>query len=277
MSVALPAQRGGRLAPLPQQPVAALRVAAQLAVPEAWRLIRHPVAVAGLALHLTVVATMADNGPRDAFDVSATGSTFFYGVFVYFAANLVATRNRRARSRELLGPLSAGEHERTLALCLAALGPALLNAVVVLATHLMLELRGLYEVHPTFGHLAQGPLTVLGGALLGLMVARWAPYPGTALVVMVGMFAYNIWLSNDGTGEGGLLGTYVSWARYGPGTVWYGVHPGSPAWHDAYLLALCGMAASGALLRTTPRRWRVLWAGAACTAAAALTGWAQLP
>ncbi len=277
MSVALPAQRGGRPAPLPQQPVAALRVAAQLAVPEAWRIIRHPVAVAGLALHLTAVASIADNGPRDAFDVSATGSTFFYGVFVYFAANLVATRNRRARSGELLGALPAGEHERTLALCLAALGPALLNTAVVLATHAVLELRGLYEVHPTLGHLVGGPLTVLGGALLGVMVARWAPYPGTALVVMVGMFAYNIWVSNDGTGDGGLLGTYVSWARYGPGPDWYGVHPGSPAWHAAYLAALCGMAAAGALLRTTHRPWRVLWAGAACTAAAVVAGWAQLP
>lgn len=277
MSVALPTQRGGASAPAPQRPVASLRVAAQLAVPEAWRIVRHPVALAGLALHVTVVATMADNGPRDAFDVSATGSTFFYGVFVYFAAHLVATRNRRARSGELLGALPAGEHERTLALCLAALGPALLNTVVVLATHSMLELRGLYEVHPTFGHLVGGPLTVLGGALLGVMVARWAPYPGTALVVMVAMFAANIWLSNDGTGSGGLLGTYVSWARYGPGPHWYGVHPGSPAWHAAYLLALCGMAAAGALLRTTPRRGRVLLAGAACTAAAGLAGWAQLP
>ncbi len=276
MTVALPRQRAGLPADPTWRPVPSLRVAAQLAVPEAWRIIRHPVALAGLALHIAVFVGIADNGPRDAFDVNSTGSTFFYGVFVFFAANLIATRPRRDGSRELLAPLAAGAHERTLALCLAALGPTLLNVVVNAAGYLILELRGLFEVHPTFWHIAQGPLTVLGAALLGILVARWAPHPGMALVVMVGMFAWNIWLSNDGA-DVGLLGTYVSWAVYGPGPAWYGMYPGSPAWHVAYLAALCAMAAAGALLRTTPHRWRVLCAGAVFTACAAAAGWVQLP
>lgn len=277
MSVVLRERRADIAAPAGFEPVPSLRVAAALVVPEAWRIVRHPVALAGLALHLVLFAVVADNGPRDAFDVNSTGSTFFYGVFVYFAANLVASRTRREGSRELLAPLAAGEHERTLALCLASLGPTLLNVVVTAAGYLMLDLRGLFEVHPTFWHLAQGPLTVLGAALLGVMVARWAPYPGMALVVMVAMFAWNIWLSNDGSGDGALLGTYVSWAVYGPGPAWYGMHPGSPAWHVAYLAALCGMAAAGAVLRTSPHPWRVLPVGAVLTAAAVAAGWAQLP
>ena len=277
MTVALPQQRAGLPVPGGFSPVPSLRVAAALAVPEAWRIVRHPVALVGLTLHLVVFASLADNGPRDAFDVNSTGSTFFYGVFVYFAVNLVASRTRREGSRELLAPLAAGKHERTLALCLASLGPTLLNIVITAAGYLMLELRGLFEVQPTFWHLAQGPLTVLGAALLGVMVARWAPYPGMALVVMVAMFAGNIWLSNDGNGDGGLLGTYMAWAVYGPGTAWYGLYPGSPAWHVAYLASLCAMAAAGALLRTTPHRWRVLSLGAVATACAVAAGWAQLP
>jgi hypothetical protein len=277
VSVVVRERRSDAAPPEGFQPVPSLRVAAVLAAPEAWRIVRHPVALAGLTLHLVLFASVADNGPRDAFEVISTASTFFYGVFVFFAANLVATRIRREGSRELLAPLAAGEHERTLALCLASLGPTLLNVVVTAAGYLMLELRGLFEVHATFWHLAQGPLTVLGAALLGVMVARWAPYPGMALVVMVAMFAWNIWLSNDAGGDGGLLGTYVSWAVYGPGTAWYGLHPGSPAWHAAYLAALCGMAAAGAVLRTSPRPWRVLPVGAVLTAAAVVTGWAQLP
>lgn len=277
MSAVLRDRRADTAAPGGFSPVPSLRVAAALAVPEAWRIIRHPVALAGLTLHLVLFASVADNGPRDAFDVMSTASTFFYGVFVFFAANLVASRTRRDGSRELLAPLAAGEHERTLALCLASLGPTLLNVVFNAAGYLMLELRGLFEVHPTFWHIAQGPLTVLGAALLGIMVARWAPYPGMALVVMVAMFAWNIWVSNDGNGDGGLLGTYVSWAVYGPGTAWYGLYPGSPAWHVAYLAALCGMAAAGAVLRTSPHPWRVLAVGAVFTAAAVATGWAQLP
>ena len=275
MSAVLRERRPDAAPPQGFSPVPSLRVAAALAVPEAWRIVRHPVALAGLTLHLVLFASIADNGPRDAFDVISTASTFFYGVFVFFAANLVATRTRREGSRELLAPLPAGEHERTLALCLAALGPALLNAAVVAAGYLMLELRGVFEVHPTFWHVAQGPLTVLGAALLGIMVARWAPYPGVALVVMAGMFAWNIWTSN--TAGLGPLGTYVSWAHYGPGTAWYGLHPGSPAWHVAYLGALCGMAAAGALLRTTARPWRVLSVGALLTTAAVAAGWVQLP
>jgi hypothetical protein len=163
---ALPVQRGALPAPA-SRPVRSLPVAAQLAVPEAWRLVRHPVALAGLALHLVLLATIADNGLRDAFEALATGSTFFYGVFVYFAANVTATRTRRAGSAEMLAPLPAGEHERTLALCLAALGPAALNAAVVALGYLLLDARGLLEVAPTFWHVAQSPLTVLGGALLG--------------------------------------------------------------------------------------------------------------
>lgn len=277
MTVVLRQRRADAAPPGSCQGVASLRVAAALAVPEAWRIVRHPVALVGLALHLALFASIADNGPRDAFDVMSTGSTFFYGVFVFFAANLVATRTRRDGSRELLAPLAAGEHERTLALCLAALGPTLLNLVVNAAGYLVLDLRGLFEVHPTFWHVAPAPLTVLGGALLGVMVARWAPYPGVALVVMAAMFAWNVWVSNDGEGDTGLLGTYVSWAVYGPGTAWYGLQPGSPAWHVAYIAALCGMAAAGALLRTSSRPWRVLVVGAALTAAAVATGWAQLP
>jgi len=276
VSVTLPQQRARHAPGATWSPVASLAVAAQLAGPEAWRIVRHPIALAGLGLHFLIFAAIADNGPRDAFEVLSTGSTFFYGVFTYFAANHVATRTRRSGSAELLAPLPAGEHERTLGLCLAALGPMLLNCLGNGAGYLVLEARGLFEVHPTFWHVAQGPATVLGAGLLGVMVARWAPYPGAALVVMVGMFAWNIWTSNDGA-DGGLLGTYVSWAVYGPGNAWYGVHPGSPAWHVAYLVALCAMAAAGAVLRTTPHRWRVLALGAAATACAVAAGWAQLP
>jgi hypothetical protein len=93
---------------------------------------------------------------------------------------------------------------------------------------------------------------------------------------MVAMFSWNVWVS-EGRYEIGLLGTYVSWAVYGPGPHWYGVQPGSPAWHVGYLAALCAMAAAGALLRTTPARLRVLGSGAVCTAAMLLAGWAQLP
>ena len=272
MSVTLPLPR----TPLPTPvPVRSLLVALQLAPAEARRLLLHPVFVVGFLLNVTLVVVVADNGPRDAFDAVSTGATFYSGVFVYFAASLVATRDRRARSGELLAPLSTSEHERTLGLCLAALAPALLSLAFTIAMHAQLSLRGLYLVEPSAAHLAQGPLTVLGGALLGVMVARWAPYPGVSIVVMVAMVAWNVYATNHP--EIGPLSTFVSWASYGPGRGWHGLEPGSAGWHAVYLALLCAMAATGAVLRATPHRRRVLSLGAVLTVLAALAGAAALP
>lgn len=253
--------------------------ALQLAPREAWRIVRHPIALAGLALNVGVIVAVGSDGGRSAFSGVTTGSTFYSGVFTYFAANLVATRERRSAVEELLAPLPAGPHARTIALCLAALGPALLNAALVTLTFVVFAMRDLFFVTPSFWHVAQGPLTVLGGALLGVLVGRWAPYPGAALVVMVAMVAFNVAVSN-GDEQYRSLGTEVSWARWGPDNEtdgWYGYYPGSVAWHDAYLLALCGMAAAGALLRTVTARLPVLVAGGLLTAAMLAAGWAQLP
>lgn len=253
--------------------------AVQLARSEAWRIVRHPVALAGLALNVLVIVAVGSDGGRSAFSGVTTGSTFYAGVFTYFAANLVATRERRSGADELLEPLPAGPHARTIGLCLAALGPALLNAALVTLTFAVFAMGDMFVVTPSFWHVAQGPLTVLGGALLGVMVGRCAPYPGVALVVMVAMVAFNVAVSNSAE-QYRSLGTEVSWARWGPnneGDGWYGYYPGSVAWHDAYLLALCGMAAAGALLRTAAARLPVLVAGGLLTAAMLGAGWAQLP
>lgn len=262
-------------------PVAApeWRAAVQLAPGEAWRIVTHPVALAGLALNVALIVTVGSEPGRSSFSAVSTGSTFYSGVFTCFAANLVATRERRSRAGELLAPLPAGPHARTLALCLAALGPALLNAALVATTFAAFTARELFLVSPSFWHVAQGPLTVLGGALLGVMVGRWAPYPGAALAVMVAMIAFNVVVSSSPE-QYRPLGTEVSWARWGPeheSDGWYGYYPGSVAWHDAYLLGLCAMAAVGALLRTAPSRLPLLTLGALATAATAVAGWTQLP
>jgi hypothetical protein len=106
------------------------------------------------------------------------------------------------------------------------------------------------------------------------MTARWAPWPGAAALVMVALVAIHISLPDRFR----LLGAYVEFANYGqtPGE-WVGVIDGSRAWHAVYLLALCAMAATGALLVDARRKRLVLSVGAAFTAVAVLAGWAQLP
>ncbi len=255
----------------------ALPVPLVLGLQEGTRILRHPISLVGAAVMITFVLSVGDNGPADAFDAVSTGSTFFYGVFTYFAANLVSSRDRRAHTGELLAAAPSPATSRVAGLCVGALVPALACALFVVAVHGMQLARGLYEVVPGFFHLAMGPLTVLGAALLGIMVGRLASIPGAALLVMVAMFAWNIWTSNDGVGDSGLLGTYVSWAVYTPAPGWAGLYPGSPGWHDAYLLGLCAMAATGAFLREAARPWRVLALGALFTALTVVAAYLQLP
>ena len=243
---------------------------------EGWRIVRHPIALVGGLLVVVLTLTIGDNGPRDAFEVPLIGPNFYYGVFVYFAANLVASRDRRAHTGELLAAMTVPGSGRVAGLCVGALVPAVLCGLFVYGVHLMHDARGLYVEAPTSWHLLQAPVTVLGGALLGIMVARLSSVPGTALVVMVAMVAYDVWLTNLSQ-EAELFGTFRSWAVWGPGSEWHGVHPGSPFWHDVYLLCLCAMAATGAFLREARSTWRVLWIGAGFTAAAVAAALLQLP
>lgn len=250
-------------------------VAVALGSAEAWRMVRHPVALVGLGLWALVTVVVGGDGPSTAFDVPTTAATFNYGVFVYFAANLVTTRDRRADGEEVLAPAPADRVTRTAATCLAALGPALVAAVVVALSVGGYELLDRFEVRPTFWHLAQGPLTVLGGALLGIVVGRWAPYPGAAFLVMVAMVAGNVVTANSETWQP--IGTFMAWARYTEDGSWGGVMPGSPVWHAVYLAALCAMAAVGAMLRDVPRRPPWLIVGGVLTVSAVLSGLAAVP
>ena len=255
---------------------ASLPVPVVLGLQEGRRMVLHPIAVVGFSLMTVLVLVVGDNGSRDAFEVVSTGPTFFYGVFTYFAAHLVASRDRRAHSGELLAATPSVRSTRVAGLCLGALVPTALCTAFVAAVHLLNGGRDLYVVAPDVWHLAQAPLTVLGGALLGVMVARWTSIPGLALLVMVGMVAFNIWI-NEHDAQVQPLGTYVSWATWAPHPDWAGMEPGSPAWHAVYLLALCALAACGSFLRETERPWRVLALGAVLTGLAVVPALAQLP
>lgn len=242
---------------------------------EGRRIVQHPLAVLGLLLTLLPVLVVGDDGPRDAFDVLSVGPGAYYGVFVYFAAWAVASRDRRTHARELLAPAPVPANTRVAGLCVATLVPAAVCALVVLSVHAMQTARDLYVVAPSAGHLAQPVATVLGGALLGVMVARLTRLPGAALLAMITMIALDVWLVS--LENGALLGTFMTWTVYADGPEWTSLNPGSAGWHSAYLLSLCAMAACGALLRESPRPARVLLAGAVCTLTAVVTGLLQLP
>lgn len=255
-----------------RKPVPAVLV---LAAQEGRRMALHPLVLVGVLVSIGYAVRIADNGPTDAFEIVASMITFLVGVPAFFAANLIASRDRRAGSTELLASAPVPAQVRTWALCLGAAVPAGLALALVAVAHAAFQQLGYYEAVPSAWHVVTGPVTVLGGALLGVMVARWLPVPGAAALVMIAMFAYNIALSN-GAERNRPLGTFVTWARWTDDPVWAGYFAGSPSWHVAYLLGLCAMAVTGALLPGARRRWLVLLAGAGLTAVTAVLGSVQL-
>jgi hypothetical protein len=202
--------------------------------------------------------------------------SFYPGTFTILVGGLVATRDRRADSREMLAPVPGRPQERTLALLVASLLPALVGLGLVLALHVSFLLAGSYVVAPSVWHLLQGPVTIVGGTLLGVMVATWAPARSTAVITMVAMVALSMWLSGDSPRN--LFSPVTMWALWGSsGTTWVGTWDGSAAWHLIYLVGLCGMAAAGAMVRVAERRTTVVVLGLAALAVTVLAGIGQLP
>ncbi len=251
-----------------------------LARQEARRLLRQPLMLLGFTFFVITAAVSlpTDNPATAAFSMIDNMPSFYPGVFAILAASLVASRDHRAGSGELVAPLPGRAFERVLALCVASVGPALLILALVLVLHACYVYQGVYVDTPGVWHLTQGAVTVLGGCLFGVMVGTWAPTRSAALFAMVLMVAANVWVSSAG-GPHELFGLAAGWGEWGSpdGQVWGGLAPGSPMGHVLYLLGLCGMAATAALIRVADRRTPVVVAGVLSLALAVAGGIGQLP
>lgn len=250
--------------------------AAALGQVEAVRFARHPLILLALAWIITVLVFDGDGGPRTAYTLVTDVPTFVLGPFVFFAANLLAGRERRNGSEEWLDSMPVPAAERTRAAQLAVVAPVALGTALVLAMLTVALATDQFVTEPTFLELVSGLLPLLGAGLLGVMVARWLPWPGAAALVMLALVATHIALADRYR----LLGAYVEWAAWSASddsSAWAGVVPGSRGWHVVYVLALCAMAATGAHLVHARRKLPVLAVGGAFTVVAVVAGWAQLP
>jgi hypothetical protein len=249
-----------------------------LARQETTRLLRHPLSIAGLTLY-ALFATGNLLGPADpnrAFGFIDTTPTVVPGLFALLAGSLLASRDHRARTGELLTPLPGRAVDRVAAMCLTCLAPAALTLVLVLTLHAVQLQQGPYAESPGLGHLTQGAVTVLGGALFGVMVGTWTPTRSAALLALVLMVVVNLAVAADGWPHHHFA-LPVEWSIYVPEGGWAGLRAGSPGWHLAYLLGLCGLAACAALLRVAHRRAPVLLASVVSLAIAVAGGIGQLP
>lgn len=261
------------------RPFAPVRtVAPALALVEARRLLLHPVMAGGFAIWLLAVgqSLVAGNHVVGVFETVSGGLSFWPGVPAIVAAHMVATRDRRAGSLDLLDTLPGRAQERVRALCLASLAPALLGLVLNASLAGWYLARGEFGQTPEVWHVLQSPVTVLGACLLGIMLGVWAPNLLAPVVAMVGLVAFNLYVSERDPER--LFGPAMFWADWGPydGSVWVGLHAGSAFGHVLYLLGLCGLAAAAALLRVSRSRgtWAFAWAALALTV---VGGWVQLP
>ena len=225
-----------------------------LALAEARRLLVHPVMLAGFGLWLLISSNLFwgdEPRPLDVFESVGTALSWTPGVFAILAGYLVATREQRAGSLDVLGALPAREPERVRALCMAALAPGLVGLVLNLGLAVLLLATDMFAVTPSVAHLLQAPLTLVGAVLLGVHVAVWAPYPIAPALAVVGMVGFHVAFEEGSTI--GLLKPAVFWADWGrtEGELWDGFIAGSPGWHVVYVAGLCGLAAAAALVRVT--------------------------
>jgi hypothetical protein len=250
-----------------------------LAGKEARRLVTHPAMLTGWGLLVFMFTVNAlDAEPISAFDLVTTGPTFYPGLFCILAAHMVTTRDQRAGTGELLGSAPATREQRVLALMIAAWLPALIALGLNVLARNYFVWQGVYVDAPGAAHVLQGPVTVLGGSLLGVLLGLWLPQRVTPVLAMVVLVAGSIALGSDADG-GVYFAPLVSWVDWGPydGKAWYALEAGSPGAHVFYLLGLCGLAGAAAWLRVTDRRSLAVALGVAFLALAIWGGVNQLP
>lgn len=258
-----------------------------LARADARRFARHPLFVFGVVVILVMLGFGI--ATRSVVTVDTVEVLVFHafllGVFGFVVAHRLTTSLRR--SGDLADTSPTGQQRRTMALCLACLVPMAAGA----ATVLVLVVFGAvwppesnppgqrvawFGDEPTVDMLAALvatlPLAALGGSLLGVAVARWAPFRGSALlgvvILVVGAaygdalpspwFTISPWFNfMDGEYSDGQY--HTTWLRGGV----------EPLWSCGYYAALCGLAVVTALLRDNANRRPLLLAGGLLTAVAA--------
>jgi len=258
------------------RPRRALPVPLALGRLDARRLAVHPILLVAFAYLGLVQFLEDDTGPRADYSMVTDLPTFLLGPCVFFAANLLATRERRRGNEEWIDSMPTPAGARTAAAQLAVLGPVALAGGLVATGFVVAVSTDQFITRPTVLEMLSGLLPVLGAGLLGVMVARWLPWPGMAALVMVGLTALHVWLNVD---ERQLIGAYVEWSAWPADNsgAWVGLVPGSRGWHVTYVLALCAMAATGAHLGHARSKLPVLALGGTLTVLAIGAGWAQLP
>jgi hypothetical protein len=241
-----------------------------LAWVQARRVARHPALLLGVLWFVLGVGLGGPQTPYDRYSGATAMIVFILGVPAYFAVNLVATSGRRSGVDDWTAGLPLPAVHRTVAMLVAAAAPAVVSAVGSL---LWLSSGGGTGLPLLWQHAVSPWVALLGAGLLAVAVSRLLPWPGLPLVVVVAVVTANFWVAAHWP----YLGAYVDFVQWTGGDAIPAREPGSAGWHLTYLLALCALAAAGALLPVARRRWLPFTAGAVAGAVVLVAGYLQLP
>jgi hypothetical protein len=188
---------------------------------------------------------------------------------------LVASIGGRDRGAEIVEATPAGVRAPVLSWVVLLAGLAVLEYGFLLLLRFGRETPVYRDLLPNGWELTQGPIMLLGGGLLGLLAARLLPVWAAA---PVGVVVATAWVGIvSGTFDStSMLGPVVEWIQYREDGL-VRVEPGSFAWHNAYLLGLCGLGLVATLLTVPGRRRALLVAGAVIAVATAVAGALALP
>lgn len=235
------------------------------------RVARHPALLLGLLWLFLGVGVGGPETPYDRYSGVTATIVFLLAVPAYFAVNLVASSGRRSGVDDWTSALPMPALHRTVAMLFAAATPAVVVAAGSLA---WLASGGGDTGMPLLWQHAVSPwLAVLGAGLLAVAVSRLLPWPGLPLLVVAAVVTANSWVAAHWP----YLGAYVDFVQWTGSDAIPAREPGSATWHLVYLLALCALAATGALLPVARRRWLPFAAGVLAGGLALLAGYLQLP
>ena len=259
-----------------------------LARADAGRYARHPLFLLPcLVLLVAMVAQLVQRSGGGTDPMIATMTTaFLLGVFGFVVAHRLTTS--LLRSHDLADTVPVDQQQRTVALCLACLVPFVVGtftAVFMVVTAAIWPPDGEPSSLPVawFGDypavdvlailLAMGPLATLGGPLLGVAVARWAPFRGSALLGVVVLVVATAMPASDSRGSGWrmasawpvLVDEHVVDGKIISTTI---IPDIEPVWALGWVACLSALAVVAALLRDPGHRRPLLVAGGALATAA---------
>ncbi len=235
---------------------------------EARRYARHPLFLTGAGvLAVTTFVTQDDLG-------ATVGDTALVPAFLLGLLGVLVgyqlTRSMQV-SADAASAAPVDQTTRTAALCLACLVPG--AAALLWLTWTLLALAvwpaptsAAISTGDRLAMLAAGVAQAVGGPLLGVLAGRRLRLPVGGLLVAVGLVVWvvlaivaagrpqgpdPVGLAADPSRAGTVLALhkpYVVWAAQDTADGPFWVNAGSPAWYLAYLVTLCGLAATAALL-----------------------------